>query len=512
MKNTTCFATMALLALVTRGAMAQPSAPPAPAAAPIPIPPADLRITTPGSPFGAGWAFLYGYSGIPAATYVPLLRQMGGGFTKIYLIWNQVEPAKGHYDWTAVDAFVNQLKSPDEGLISVFSSSQWATRVPSAMLPPSPAKNPGDYARFIHDLVKHCQGRVRCWENDAEPSNPVYWSGTKEEFVAELKLFYKAVKEADPKASVIVGGYDGMFGPPGTHQLPMQQAGLNFFDYVLKEGRAAFDVFDLRLYGDPYTIPARVDYMRRKMLALGYDKPFFSTEYGGPNLFEFPVNRKYVPLVLAWSRSMANPNAKDNPKTQIEAMYKNMSTLAPETQMFMLGCPPELNAKYERIQARGLVMRNVLGLSAGVQKMLYWQFLNAHGDRDDMMTLMYGKIGMVGEEDGKLQKRYLVADVFERMAKALDGVEAVKRIDAPGRPDIFLFEIDRAGRRPAYVVWQQRDMFTGEDSPPVPFDWAWRVRKATALDALGRAAPLTLKKGRAHLAVSLTPIFVEPGR
>ncbi len=482
-----------------------------------PVPPDDLRITAPGSPFGAGWAFLYGYANVPAAPYVPVLRQMGGGFTKIYLIWNQVEPEKGRYNWNAVDAFVNQLQSPEEGLISIFSSSMWATRVRSAVLPPSPAKNPEDYYRFVYDLVKHCGGRVRYWENDAEASNPVYWSGTKEEFVAELKLFYKAVKDADPKAVVILGGYDGLFGPPGTRQFPMQQAGLNFFEHVLKEGRDVFDVFDLRLYGDPYTIVARVDYLRQKMLALGYDKPFFSTEYGGPNLYEFPANLKYVALVLAWSQAMAktggaNTSGPDSPRGKIEAMYKDMSSLAPQTQMFMLDCPPELNAKYERIQARSLVMRNVLGLSAGVQKMLYWQFLYGHGDRDDVMTLMYGKIGMVGFENGELKKRYLVADVFERMAKALAGVRVVKKVEVPGKPDIFLFEVDRGTRRPAYVVWQKRDAFTGEDAPPVAVDWAWTRKKATAVDALGQTIPVAVRKHRVQLSVSLTPVFVEPGR
>ena len=105
---------------------------------------------------------------------------------------------------------------------------------PSALLPPSPAKDPDDYYRFVYDLVKHCKGRVRYWQNDAEPNNPIYWSGTKEEFVAQLKVFHRAVKAADPAAVVVVGGYDGLFGPPGTHQYPNQQAGLDFFDFVLK--------------------------------------------------------------------------------------------------------------------------------------------------------------------------------------------------------------------------------------------------------------------------------------
>ena len=78
-------------------------------------------------------------------------------------------------------------------------------------------------------------------------------------------------------------------------------------------------MFDLRLYIDPYTIPGRVQFMRQKMLALGYDKPIISTEYGGPNFFEMPENLQYVPLVISWSQAVATGEGKrpePNPITQ----------------------------------------------------------------------------------------------------------------------------------------------------------------------------------------------------
>ncbi len=93
----------------------------------------DLTLRMPGSPLGVGWFFIYGYQQVPAVTYMPQLRELGGGVTKVYLFWNQIEPKQGQYDWRAVDAFVNQLQSPEEGLVGVFSSSQWATRQPSAL-------------------------------------------------------------------------------------------------------------------------------------------------------------------------------------------------------------------------------------------------------------------------------------------------------------------------------------------------------------------------------------------
>src|SRR6266496_5539281 len=97
----------------------------------------DARLTMPGSPLGVAWGFLYGYMGVKAEQFMPQVRELGGGFTKIYLTWNQIEPQKGKYDWSALDAFVNQLKAPEDGLISLFSSSQWAVRRPAALLPPS---------------------------------------------------------------------------------------------------------------------------------------------------------------------------------------------------------------------------------------------------------------------------------------------------------------------------------------------------------------------------------------
>src|SRR5208283_5044184 len=77
----------------------------------------------PGAPLGVAWGFLYGYAGTKAEVYMPQLRQLGAGITKVYLFWNQIEPEKGRFDWSAVDQFVDQLHSPDEGLIAIFSSS-----------------------------------------------------------------------------------------------------------------------------------------------------------------------------------------------------------------------------------------------------------------------------------------------------------------------------------------------------------------------------------------------------
>jgi hypothetical protein len=174
---------------------------------------------------------------------------------------------------------------------------------------------------------------VRYWQNDAEPNSPTFWSGSKQDYAAQLNVFYRAVKDADPGAVVVVGGYDGLFNPPGMHPFPNQQGGLDFFDFVLREGK--FELFDMHLYNDPYTIPACVDFMRQKMAAIGIPHPMVCTEYGGPGFFAFDENHQYLSLIASWAQSGFQTDEQGFPGedkfggSRIEDLYRNMSSLAP---------------------------------------------------------------------------------------------------------------------------------------------------------------------------------------
>jgi hypothetical protein len=53
-------------------------------------------------------------------------------------------------------------------------------------------------------------------------------------------------------------------------------------------------------------------------------------------------------------------------------LYEQMASLPPQLQMFMRGCPEELEDKRHRINCRELVMRNLLALSAGVRRTVCW--------------------------------------------------------------------------------------------------------------------------------------------
>jgi hypothetical protein len=126
------------------------------------------------------------------------------------------------------------------------------------------------------------------------------------------------------------------------------------------------------------------------------------------------------------------------------------------------------------------------------------------------MTLMYGKIGMVGFDSSGPTKRYMVADVFKRMTGALEGVESVKQVPVEGHPEIFMFEVTRAKQWTSYVAWLKADQWAADDTPPVAFDFQWPAkRKIDASDAFGQSVDIQVRDGRAHLAVSATPVFIQ---
>jgi hypothetical protein len=150
-------------------------------------------MVPPGVRLGIVRSISYGLFGKPDR-FVPQLRELGATLVRVYVYWSQVEPEPGRYTFTAVDAFLDQLDGSEEVWVTVCSSSRWATRQATDFLPPSPAKDPDAYRRFVDRLVRHCAGRVHYWQCDNEPCNVgLTWAGTAAEYVAQLQVMHRAV-------------------------------------------------------------------------------------------------------------------------------------------------------------------------------------------------------------------------------------------------------------------------------------------------------------------------------
>lgn len=448
----------------------------------------------------------YGLFGKPD-TFMPQLRELGANLVRVYVYWSQVEPEPGNYTFDVVDAFLDQLDGSEEIWITVCSSSRWATQQATDFLPPSPAKELSSYYEFVHRLVQHCGGRVRFWQCDNEPSNVgLTWMGTAQEYVAQLEVLHRAVKDADPAAIVVLGGAAYAI-PASAPNSPERQ----FYDVLLRDGRDAFDAFDLHLYGPADQIVSDIETTRSMMRRFGYERPIVVGEYNAPWPNLYPEATAAMEQAIAAVAQGVDNIGRTPEQTAMASLYERIASLPPQLQMFMRGCPPELEAKRDRINCREIVMRNVLALSAGVRRTICWNLgpeISGYENRLSIMDLLFGKFVLLGYEGSELGVRHRSADTFALLAEQLDGVEDVTRLPVSERPDLFLFDVRRRERGPLLVVWLQRDTFDGEDEPPVAFDWTWPVQQAMAIDAMGRTQPVELHNGQVRLQVSLTPLFV----
>jgi hypothetical protein len=455
----------------------------------------------------------------PPDAFVPQARAVGAGLVRAYVYWSQVEPDPGRYVWDTVDALLSQLDGDEEVWITVCSSSTWATRQSTNFLPPSPAIDIGTYTEFVRHLVSHCAGKVRYWQCDNEPSNAgLLWAGTAPEYVAQLKAMHAAVRAADPAALVVLGGcgYDVFSGAPDS---PPRQ----FFDHLVDAGRDAFDLFSVHLYGEPALIPEYVETARQMMRRYGYDKPIVAGEHGGPVLFEFPEIDDVIGQVFAAAFADPPPTqstdelaalaGQDTPERRaMTALYAHMPELPPRLQMFMDGCPPELEAKRHRINCRQLVARTVLAIASGIRRLAYWNLapeIAGWHDPYQMMHLLFGKLPLLEYDGTDLDRRRPAADTFARLAERLAGATDARRITVADSPSIFAFEVDRSDAPPLLVAWDQRDWFDGEDLPPVSVRLPWPTDSACATDALGQEHDVDVGGGQLQVAVSDTPVFIE---
>jgi Beta-galactosidase len=149
------------------------------------------------------------------------MRAAGVGTERMEISWDLVEPQKGQYDFTLPDRKVlAAARAGIDVLALIVRSPAWAAQHPAQ--PFSPPRDPADYAAFATALVARygpngqlwrehpevAPRPVRTWQVWNEPNIALYW--TKQPFMRGyarlLNIAYAAIKQADPKATVVMAG------------------------------------------------------------------------------------------------------------------------------------------------------------------------------------------------------------------------------------------------------------------------------------------------------------------
>ena len=136
--------------------------------------------------------------------------------------WDDLEPDEGYWDFSITDKYVNRCKKEGVEILGVLgktpywaSGGEWGV----GMKPDRPAvtvpRSLDEWSNYVYTVVSRYKDYVKTWEiwNEVDwmpPSSYASWSGTQEQYIELLGAAYKAVKRADPDATVTTSGFGNL--------------------------------------------------------------------------------------------------------------------------------------------------------------------------------------------------------------------------------------------------------------------------------------------------------------
>ncbi|MBN1219274.1 MAG: beta-galactosidase [Anaerolineae bacterium] len=245
---------------VALGTAPQAMVPPAePEAADTYNPTVDLDKVMSSPDYGMQ-VFLYWQEEI-ADRDLKLVQEAGFRWVKQEVPWREVEGhAKGVWQWDSPDRIMDQIEAHNlKVIVRLGSQPAWAAA--GVELPAvSPPDDLQDFYDYVYAVADRYKGRAAAYQIWNEPNLAREWGGrppNPAEYVAMLKIGYRAVKAADPHAVVISAGL-----APTTRNDHEAMPDLDFIQGMYAAGaRPYFDALGVHAAGfksSPETDPAIV--------------------------------------------------------------------------------------------------------------------------------------------------------------------------------------------------------------------------------------------------------------
>lgn len=200
--------------------------------------------------------------------------------------WGAVAPARGQFDWTAMDATLARAESWGftDILFSICGTPEWAGRAtpgPDEAVfgrgAAQPPKDLADWKHYVSAMAKRYQGRIAGYEVWNEPTSPQFFTGTPAEMGRMTQVAREAITEADPNAYVLSGAIQ-------THRPDfLADFGIPYLEELAKldwpvDGIAAH--FYVPAEGTPADRLRQIRAMQKELQRLGApdDLPLWDTE------------------------------------------------------------------------------------------------------------------------------------------------------------------------------------------------------------------------------------------
>jgi len=448
--------------------------------------------------------------------FMAYIHDLGVPRTKVFYRWEELEPRPGEYDFSRLDAYLDQLQPDDQALLNLFTNG-WCTTADEvnsqkgAPLRECPegettcTKICEDYyrefvTRVAEEVRDHAHGGIKYMQRDTEPASGLHFPADQPEAYVTLQhIFYQAVKAVLPEVQVVGVNNNGNFTKRGMGE----PVNADFFEYVLQHGKDDFDLLDIRLYNDMYAIPHRVAWFREHMQRYGYEKPIISTEYGGADPRTMHNGPDYLFFHLLQEIS-GNTASTDNRSGARQWAAQHPDQVDPKLHPFFGIATPEEQARYEQIHCYDIVQRSVIALGEGVQALWWWNLQSPGTD------LIFGQMRLRTPQMEELPGYAC----YQRFAAHMGNATKVERI-ATGDDSVYLYRIEREDQPPFFIAWRHNaylDPYDDAAAPAVTASLPVPLPAATVTDALGNPVQASLANGQLTLALGNAPVFIEPGR
>ena len=191
--------------------------------------------------------------------------------------WKDLEPSKGVWDFSRLDALVAQGQEHKVDMILPLAlTPRWASQrpnEPSAYTPgaAAPPVNLQDWIDYVAAVTARYKGKIAYYEMWNEANVAATWTGTAAQIVSLQEAAYKTIKSVDPDAQFISANLTCSNGLPMLKQL-------------LDLGYAnSADIIGYHFYvvlGQPEAIATLYSQVASLLNQHGVNKPIWNTETG----------------------------------------------------------------------------------------------------------------------------------------------------------------------------------------------------------------------------------------
>lgn len=195
------------------------------------------------------------------------------------ILWQNIEPRKGEWDFTLYDQMVERIKGNGKKILGILNYDTGWIHPKGKPLKKITRENIPYFLKYVEKTVLRYRGKVDAWEIWNEPNNPFITKSKEEDFFELVKQTTNLIKKIDPKIFVVSGS--------------LWLASDRYLEKMFQYG--ALEKADAISY-HPYSVstkllPGRIEKMRTVMNKYNFKGEVWITEFGFPTHGIYPTKK-----------------------------------------------------------------------------------------------------------------------------------------------------------------------------------------------------------------------------